>query len=350
MINSSNMKVKILLAFCFCLFFREALYSSTETIHHPLKPTFLSNGSYSEVYELSAVLEDETFIQALMVVTNVGLRDSNAVCQILVLQPGEAPWKASKRFGKTGWNYSDTPNEALSIGHCRLAQVKDSTTCTMAFGNATVSLSFDVTPNPVTLPASLNVSDEQLPLRGKASSKFYRYELLIPWSGLQATINLPGSPKKVVSGSGILVHSRSVGYPKDFSRGWVYFYGCSSGCRFLANFRFQPHDTGGVVGWIWKGNEQTPQPVTGMQVIYESPVVNGKKMTHVAVSPTDSSFAITSRLELYRFSIIDDLGPILGAIIKLVLGNPVTRFYNAQVTLSPENPPLQGILEVMRFE
>jgi hypothetical protein len=348
--NGSSIKVPGILVLGFFLFFRGVFCSSAENFHHPLKPTVLSNGSYCEAYKLSALLDDETFIETELMVTNIGLRDSNAACQILVLHPGEDRWKASKRFNKTEWNYSDTPNPVLSIGHCRLAQEKDSTICTMIFGSATVTISFNVVPNPVNTPATINAGSEKPLLSGKSSTTFYTYEMLIPWSRLQATICLPGRPKKLVSGSGILVNSRSVGYPKDFSRGWVHYYGCLSGRRFLADFRFPLHDTCGVVGWIWKDNEQTPQPVTSLQVTPESHLVDGKNRTSVVISAPDSSFTITSQFELDRFSIIDDLGPILGTIIKLVVGNPVTRFYKAQITLSPGQPPAQGVLQIMKFE
>ena len=344
------MRVPGILVFGFFLFFRGVLYSSAEDFHHPLKPTFLTNGSYCEAYKLSALLDDETFVETELMVTNIGFRDSNAACQILVLHPGENRWKASKRFGKADWNYSDTPNPALSIGHCRLAQEKDSTICTMVFGTATVTLSFDVAPNPVNTPSAINVGGEKPLLTGKSSTSFYTYEMLIPWSRLNATICLPGRPKKMVSGSGILVDSRSVGYPKDFSRGWVYYYGCRSGCRFLVNFRFPLHDTSGVAGWIWKDNAPAPQPVTSMQVSIESKVVDGKRKKSVVIAAPDSSFSITGQLEMDRFSIIDDLGPVLGTIIKLVVGNPVTRFYKAQIMLTPGQPPAQGVLEMMKFE
>jgi hypothetical protein len=293
---------------------------------------------------LSAVLEDETFIQALMVVTNVGLRDSNAVCQILVLQPGEAPWKASKRFGKTGWNYSDTPNEALSIGYCRIEQVHDSTVCIMSFNNATVVLAFHEMINPIETPSTLDAGAENDSKPGKSSTNFYSYRVLIPWSGLHASLRLRDRPEMEASGSGILVHCRTVGYPKNFSRGWVYFYGCSTGCRFLVDFRFPPHSTGGVAGWVWKDNAAAPQPVVAMQVAYGSAIVDGKKMTTVAVSSPDSSFTITSGYELYRFSVIDDLGPILGTEKNAEPNSKSPESTPEGSQLSPVFYPVSGVV------
>jgi hypothetical protein len=146
------------------------------------------------------------------------------------------------------------------------------------------------------------------------------------------------------------VHSRSVGYPREFSRGWVYYYGCPSGCRFLASFRYPPRDTTGVAGWVWNGNEERPHPVTRMRVAYGTRTIDRQKMTTVSIVAPDSSFSIASGLELYRFSIIDDLGPILGTLLKVAVGKPVTRFYQAEATPSPGASPQPGILEVMRFE
>jgi hypothetical protein len=268
----------------------------------------------------------------------------------LVLRQGEKPLNDSKRFGKTEWNYSDTPNQALFIGHCRIEQINDSTVCMMVFKNATAVISFHEIINPVRTPSILDAGTEKATPEGKSSTNFYTYRVVIPWSGLKATIRLRDKPEMEVSGSGILVHCRSVGYPKSFSRGWVYYYGCPMGCRFLADFRFPPHGTGDVAGWIWKDNVSAPQPVVAMQVAYGSTTVDGKKMTTVTVSSPDSSFTITSGYELYRFSVIEDLGPILGSIIKIVVGNPVTRFYKAQVVQSSVDTAEQGVLEVMRFE
>ena len=344
----SSLKRTGIPAWFFCLLLCSISGAWAESAH-PLKPVFLLNRSFSEEFELNAVFGDGTFIQTQMLVTNAGVSDSNAACQIIMLHPGDKPLKEAKRFGRAGWNYADTPQEALSIGKCRLSSVNASTVCTMALDKSTVTLSFNEAPGPVKLPPTLNVGEEKT-LKGKAAV-FYGHELLIPWSRLQATIRLPGYPEKTLSGFGTLVHTRSVGYPKNFSRGWVYFYGCRSGSRFLMSFRLPPHDTGdAVAGWVWKDGLPEPQPLIRMHVLYGSSKAGGKKETSVAMLAPDSSFSIASVHELCRFSIIDDLGPFVGPIIRLVLGNPVTRFYKAEVTLSPLRPPEEGFLEVMRFE
>ena len=53
---------------------------------------------------------------------------------------------------------------------------------------------------------------------------------------------------------------------------------------------------------------------------------------------------------LFRYSVVEDLGPILGTVVRLVAGNPITRYYWAQAHISCDAPPIDGVLEIMNFE
>ena len=53
---------------------------------------------------------------------------------------------------------------------------------------------------------------------------------------------------------------------------------------------------------------------------------------------------------LSRYSFIDQLGPLLGAIVKIVGGVPVAYFYRAEVRLKGDQTTAPGVLEFMIIE
>jgi hypothetical protein len=311
---------------------------------HPFNPKVLSSKSYSEVYKLTTLYDDQTFIQTQMIITNIGLGDNNAACVILVLHPGEKANKTSRRFKKSSWKYSAAPNPTLSIGSCSLTQEGESTRCVMSLDSTMATISFDQPPRSAPSPDTI--------AGDAASKKFYSNEAIVPWTRLRATLRLPGFPEKQLQGFGMLEHSRSVGFPKDFSRGWIIFYGSRPGSQFLAEFHFpaSASKASGAVGWTWSDRDQTPKALSGLQMVMKL-CENG---THANAFPLVTApsglFVISGQQSLLRFSLIDELGPILGNIVKLIVGNPVTRFYQAQAKVSTNQAPIEGILEIMNFE
>jgi len=167
---------------------------------------------------------------------------------------------------------------------------------------------------------------------------------------LRATLRLPGFPEKQLQGFGMLECSRSAGYPKDFSSGWISFYGCRESRRFLANFHFPPRSSSGAVGWIWTNQDKAPISVAGFKtVMSRRENYSGENLLPV-VSFLSSAIAIAAKEKLFQFSIVDELGPLLGNVVRLIIGNPVTRYYRAQARISPGQQQIEGILEVMNFE
>ncbi len=307
---------------------------------HPFRPNVLSSKWYSEVYTVTGLYDDRTFIQTQMMVTNIGLGDSNAACEMLVLHCGEKPDKTSRRFNKTSWKYSDKPNPTLSIGSCRLMQDGESTTCVLSLDSTVASISLDRPPGSLQSPDTI--------LTGGAPMKFYTYEVLVPWTRTLTTLRLPGHPEKQLQGFAMMEHSRSVGFPKDFSRGWISFYGSGAGSQFLAIFHFPAFKASGAVGWTWDSREEAPKPMTGLRTVMKTTGTCG--ILPSVASLQEPSFIIDGQQSLYRFSLIDELGPILGNIVRLIVGNPVTRFYRAQARVAPDQPVIMGVLEIMNLE
>ena len=148
----------------------------------------------------------------------------------------------------------------------------------------------------------------------------------------------------------MLERARSVGHPREICQGWVTFRGLQSGRRFLANFRLPPEKGSPAVGWIWNDGERKPAAKTGLQFTSDSSAEGKEPVAPRTISALDGSFHITRGALLYRYSFIDELGPLLGGIVNLVVGNPITNYYDAQVQVSPDKPLIEGVLELMHIE
>lgn len=176
----------------FCIFLFFALPCAAQTPRRPLEPAILDNRSFAEMYTLTAHLNDRTFLQMQMVVTNIGLGDQNAACKILLLDPDGKSWKANRHFGRKKWGYSATPNPVLSIGSFRLALFPDRTTVSGLLDGLMARIQFGETLRPVKPPNTDFPVRPKIPRPGKTTDRFYEGEILIPWSMLQAVLVVPG--------------------------------------------------------------------------------------------------------------------------------------------------------------
>jgi hypothetical protein len=313
---------------------------------HPFGPTVLPSKSYSEVYKLSALFDDRTFVQVQMMITNVGLGDSNAACELLVLRPGEKPSKTCRRYNKTRWNFSAAPYPTLSIGPSRLSKEGESARCLIAFDSIVAEISIDK-------PAGFGQSPDTV-VADKALKKLYVNEVLVPWTRLSTALRMPGIPKKQLNGYGMIERSRSVGYPKDFSNGWISFYGSTAaaagGTQFLAECHFPASKAPGAIGWTWNDRDHVPKPLSGLQMVMKRKADGAHETALPILTEPHSALVISGEQSLFRYSIVDELGPMLGSVVRLIIGNPVTRYYRARALISAGREPADGILEIMNFE
>lgn len=93
-----------------------------------------------------------------------------------------------------------------------------------------------------------------------------------------------------------------------------------------------------------------PCAMSGLEMQTESRPVKGKKNDACVVSGTDHSFKITGTKRLFRYTINDELGPLLGTIVRKLIGNPVVYYYRAEAQTSSGKSAMPGILELMSIE
>jgi hypothetical protein len=319
----------------FFLFFFLCTNGDAEEVKDQLlAPAFLPHKSYTEIYTISALHDDKTFVQVQMTFTNLGVENKNAACRALVLNKMNKPWKVNETFNSKQWKYAEEPVPALSMGVNTLKKFPDKIELSAILGKGTIAISLLGTPSAIKPP------NTDYPKN--ASAKFYDFEIIVPWSKVTTTISLPGTPKKTLQGFGILERSRSIGTSKDVSRGWVTFRGYQNDAFFLANFRFPPQENSLATGWIWKNGQEKPFAMTGLRMVKEKDV-------HF-ITALDNSFKIIGHDVLYRYSFVDELGAFTGYLVKMVVGKPITRYYDADVQIFSGKPAMPGVLELMTIE
>ena len=321
---------------------------SAQPVPALLKPTILKEKSYNEVFTINAFGDDQTFVQVQLAVTNLGIRDKNALVKILLLHEGEKPTKGNTHYEQKDWSYTEDSTPTLTVGRCSFIQRSKSVECNASLDNVNIHLIIDGQPTPLKTPhTSFGATDG---IRSQTrNSKFYEYEILLPWTRSKITVTT-GQTTRTITAFTMLDHARSCGMPRDVSSGWVTFRG-EKGTEFLlANFRLPPEKNATVEGWIWRNSSTAPTPCSGLTIVKNPACASNGAAASYTISPDNRLFTLSSNQLLFRYSFIDELGPFLGPIVQMVIGDPVTRYYSAVATFTDKTPPIKGVLELMSIE
>lgn len=314
--------------------------AQSPALTHALQPIFCNDKSFTQVYALTAQHDDGTFVQIRFVVTNLGLGDRNAACNTLVLGDAKKPWKVSRKYNNQNWTYSCNPNPVLSIGPSQISLQQDKTYISVMLAGATIAITLD--------SAALEAKPPQA--RYTRKHRFYEYSMLVRWSKAQTVLKLPDEPQRELHGYGMLEQTRSTTYPSDICKGWVTFRGYRADGHFLASCPVPRNEDSAAVGWIWASDGTEPDSRTLFSIRSDSKTSAGKNKEFETILASNQSFYIKPRKLLYRYSFIDALGPIIGTIVKLLVGDPVVYYYSAQAQPTPGEPAIHGVLEVMKIE
>jgi hypothetical protein len=313
-------------------------------------PVILPAGSFTDVYTASVSADDGTFVQVQTTITNIGPGGPNGTIRLLAILPGGISWKASNYYGRDKWHTEEFPGSALVIGPCRLACTNDSTRISMALKGGDVDIVTDAVPTPVKVPLiDVTVSS---PSPEDSIGKFFEYSVLIHGANANMTLNIPGSAPRTIQGCRLMLeHSRSVGAAPEVSRGIILFRGLMDGKSVMAQFRIPVKKNTSPVGWIWKDGDAAPVTVNNVKVTSVIDTVNGKPTETTFYSAPNHQWTIRAENRLFRYSFIDDLGPILGNLTKLLVGNPATFYYKADMAwTSDTRRTAYGILECFRVK
>jgi hypothetical protein len=306
-----------------------------------LEPRFLKNKSFVQTYTCTALFDDTTFIQSQFTLTNLGISNQNAACKILVFRKAACPLCWNKKYCRNEWRYAADSMQSLEIGPNQILIQGGKTIICVDNAKIKFNITFGCIPEVVTPPyASIT-----------ANGRFFDYAILIRWARIQAVLEQPGNHPETLNGYGMLELSRSTLFPSDMCRGWITFRGYADAAScFQANLRLPRDDKTPATGWIWRGSDPRPRTITDLLFESEEPKTGRNRIVIRQIVAPDTSFMIDPQRLLYRYSFIDELGPVLGLIVKLVIGDPVTYYFEANARIGKDAPDIPGFLEFMRIE
>jgi len=315
--------------------------SAQPSVAGTLEPQFDKGKSFTQIYTLTALVSDSSMLQIQFVLTNLGLTDRNGACKIVLVSRAGKPLVWNRKYGAGEWRYiarSDT--QSLTIGANRILVHDGGTTAVAGDNKITAEVRFQRKPDLMSPPGA-HIS---------AKGRFFEYAVGIRWMPALVTLKHGESPVEKLHGYAMFEISRSTSYPADICRGWLTFRGYGVNAAFTANIRLPPEGSAQATGWVWKGEDLAPAPIQNL--LLELDARNGirSKPTLRKVAATDASFTIVPQEFLCRYSFIDELGPVLGAVVKLVVGAPVVYFYRAHAQVPGSTTAVPGILEYMSIE
>ena len=300
-----------------------------------LEPQLDEDDNYSETLTAIADLEDGTYVQAQLNVSNLGVGSANGACRVLVVEPNQKAWTASDRVGRDAWRASAGE---LSITTCAASTGSGATTIQAKLDKGTVKLAFAAGIQPRSPP------DAKVTVEGKT----FAYAIAIPWAKVEATLAVPGRAERKLSGFGYMDHSRSTTLPAQLATRWVRYRGLGAGESVLLLARNLPDGT--LRGWLWREKEPFARPLSKLKLSRIDAKDQAKGYT-IEGAAGDLTFTITSEAQLYRYAPVEEYG-VLGVLARSVVGNPVTRTYRATLDAEPTTPPnaKRGILEVQHVQ
>lgn len=295
-----------------------------------LRPEPLAEDEYVESFTFVADLDDGTYVQVQLGVTNIGPDDRNGFCRAFVRRPGADAWSGSARVGHHwGHGHPADGGERLDVGTCSASAGAGGTVVRALLSGHTVELAYAQPAAPPDAPVA------EVALDGR------RYTSWIVEPAGAVSVRLEGfGPAAALSGGGFADHSRSNVPYRELARSWVRFRALRGDRKVVALARQAP-DGGWTPAWMRRG-DGPPLPLTGVQV------VRGAGGAFTVALAGEHAGLVKTLSTVYRFASLSELG-LLGRMVAPFVGNSVTYTLRARLE-PPGEPPIDGILEVSVFE
>jgi len=290
-----------------------------------LRPEALAADEYAETFTFVGDLDDGTYVQLQLAITNIGPGQGTGLCRALVKRPGAAAWTSHARVSRREWRHeAGAAGELLTVGTCTAAS-GDGTRVRVALGGRTVALDFPEASTERAWPAAVQQGVRQ-----------YRAVVLQAFTPVTARLDGFGDAGPL-AGGGYADHSRSDLAPTALARRWVRFRALRPPHQLLVLGRQQP-DGAWVAGWIWRRGE-APRALDAI-ALRRAAGRDGAWTASLQDGPGAST--VSSGARLHRHAPLEELGTA-GWLLSAVLDVPVTYTYRG--TLEPGGA-VDGILEV----
>ncbi len=303
----------------------------------PLAPSPLTDDHYSETYTAIIDLDDGTYAQLQLGISNLGPGDSRGMCRALLVTPDRTAWTANLRGDSGTWSYTATPEPTFATPSCRITERASSVDIDAELEGTRLHLHLATPLRAVRPPdGALNVPGER--------GGIYESDILVPWAEATLDVTRAGQADSTRSGVGYIDHSRTTTLPDGIARGWLRFRALRGECAQLLLLRWPPVD-GAAHGWHWRRGMVAPIALhlSNARLPSAPPEQGGAAIN---LGSEQESFVMTPRFMLYRHAPVEELG-FVGRLIKAWFGNPTTRTYRA-VYRGPSDPcgDVPGILEI----
>lgn len=298
-----------------------------------LLPTPLPEDDYAETFTFVADLDDGTYVQLQLAVTNLGPGSGTGLCRALVKRPSEPAWTGHRRVPSREWSHREEAGaEVLVVGPCAVHSSAVTQVRTEIDGRA-VALSFARPLVTHEVPGSpIRIRDRE-----------YRSWILQPFA--TASVRLEGfASGALLSGGGYADHSRTNLSPGDLARRWVRFRALRPEASLLLLARERP-DGRWEPAWLWPGGEH-PRALDAVELHLLKAEPGGGRRWTVAVreGPVRTELAVGPLL--HRHAPLAELG-VLGALVAPFVRAPITYTYRATLAAPA---PVDGVLEISVFE
>lgn len=292
-----------------------------------LRPEALPSDEYAETFTFVGDLDDGTYVQLQLAVTNLGPGTGTGLCRALVKRPGAAAWIGHARVPRREWRHEATAaGEALTVGPCS-ARSGEGTVVRAALEGRAVELAFPEASAERATPAAVRDGVRQ-----------YRSAVLQAFTAVQARLDGFGAGASQ-AGGGYADHSRSDLAPGALARRWVRFRALRPPHRLLVLGR-QRADGGWDPAWIWRQGE-APRPLDAIALRRAgSRGAEGAWLASLQDGATAAT--VSSGAPLHRHAPLEELGG-MGRLLGAVMTVPVTYTYRARLE---GGGPVDGILEV----
>ncbi len=296
-----------------------------------LEPKFSSSDNYGENFSFIGDLDDGTFIFAQLTVTNIGPGSRTGICRTTVLSPGQKAWTAQTKVKAKDWGY-DADTHTLKMGPCSARSTAEGTRVEVPLDGGRVLLEYAA-------PMTRQTVDGSLVEVGKDR---YHHELTLPFSALKATVKRPKGADVTGAGGGYADHTRSTIAPAKLAKRWVRFRALRGGEKLLLLAR--------------EGHEGDYGPVYAMAEGAEARTLEHFTLARDGVKERSSwkvelfangapTMVLRSTSLLQRSAPVEDLGSVLGGIVRTVVGSPVTYLHRGVLEREGQ-APVTGLMEV----
>lgn len=293
-----------------------------------LAPKTATNDNYNENFSFTADFADGGYLWMQLSVSNIGPGSGNAACRVIAVRPGRKPWTAMERFDSDEWRH-DPATDTLTVGPCS-ASMGAQTVVRIQLDGGSAEMRLAGPVSSITPHSAVSVGAER-----------HFTTLLLPFASATATLQMPGQAAVAATGGGYADHSRSTVAPRKLAKRWVRFRALRGGSKVVLLAR---QDLEGKLEPAWILAQGKPILRLDRLQLQRAGSKKEPQWTFDFAAGA-KALQLKSVKLLVRSAPIEELSALLAAVLRPIVGSPVTFIHRASLRIDAE-PEIPGLLEV----